>query len=104
VLFAGEDEDEYGATWSPDGSLIAFTSIGGFDDVQETLLYDVASGETISVAESLEVVGWSPDGRFIVGWLDGTLTVVDVTDPTAPVATEVEGVTEGDGPSWQPRA
>jgi Tol biopolymer transport system component len=102
ALIAGEDEDEGGVSWSPDGSTIAYTRIGGFGDVEEVMLYDVASGETISVAESLWVAAWSPDSRSIVGWLDGMLTVVDVTDPTAPVATEVEGVTDGDGPSWQP--
>jgi Tol biopolymer transport system component len=101
-----EDEDQFGPFWSPDGSLIAFTS---FDlqsslAVEETMLYDVASGETISLGESLWVEGWSADSRFIVSRFDdGILTVVDVTDPTAPVATEVEGVTDGDWPSWQPR-
>jgi WD40 repeat protein len=99
ALIASEDAQEFGPFWSPDGSLIAFTRI---DDVDETMLYDVASGETILLG-TFWVEGWSPDSRFIVGWLDGTLTVVDVTDPMAPVATEVEGVTEGDGPSWQPR-
>ena len=105
VLIAGEDEDEFGPYWSSDGSLIAFTSLGqSMQAVEETMLYDVASGETISLGESLWVEGWSPDSRFIVSRFDdGILSVVDVTNPMAPVATEVEGVTNGDYPSWQPR-
>lgn len=107
VLIAGEDPHELEPYWSPDGSLIAFTSLGqAIDEVSEAMLYDVASGEIIPLGTSIAVQGWSPDGRFIVSGSDGlggTVTLVDVTDPTAPVATEVEGLTDAFIPSWQPR-
>jgi hypothetical protein len=63
----------------------------------------VASGELISLDLAFDVRGWSPDSRSIVGDGPDGLTVVDVTDPAAPVATRVEGATEALGPSWQPR-
>ena len=104
TLIAGEDADEGDPYWSPDGSMIAFTSLGReITDESRAMLYDVASGEVISLDMTLEVWGWSQDGRSIMGLgPEGVLTVVDVTDPTDPVATEVEGVTEAIGPSWQP--
>ncbi len=91
-LIAGEDPHESGPYWSPDGSQIAFTSLGqSRDGVEETMLYDVASGETISLGSPLSVKGWSPDGRSIISGLGGILTVVDVTDPTAPVVDRGRG-------------
>ena len=104
TLIAGEDADEGDPYWSPDGSMIAFTSLGReITDVSRAMLYDVASGEVISLDMTLEVWGWSQDGRSIMGLgPEGLLTVVDVTDPTDPITTEVEGVTGAIGPSWQP--
>ncbi len=66
------------------------------------MLYDVASGEVISLGTELYVKGWSPDSRSIVSGENGVVTVVDVTDPTAPVVTEVEGLTEAYEPGYQP--
>ena len=102
TLIAGSDGDEVEPYWSPDGSMIAFTWLGGFNDPAEAMLYDVASGEVISLGESLFVMGWSPDSRFVVSGEDGVVTMVDVTDLTAPVVTEVEGLTEAFVPAWQP--
>jgi hypothetical protein len=67
------------------------------------MLYDVASGEVISLDMTVEVWRWSPDGHSIVSDGPDGLTMVDVTDPAAPLATQVEGVTEAFGPNWQPR-
>lgn len=52
---------------------------------------------------TLYVSGWSPDSRSIVSGEDGVVALVDVTDPMAPVVTEVEGLTEAFVPSWRPR-
>jgi Tol biopolymer transport system component len=101
VLVAGEWADELEPYWSPDSSTLAFTT---WTDQPWATLYDVASGEVISLDIPLYVWGWSPDGRYIFGfWPDGNMTVVDVTDPTAPVATEVDNVTEISWTGWQPR-
>jgi Tol biopolymer transport system component len=101
VLVAGEWADELEPYWSPDSSALAFTT---WTDQPWATLYDVASGEVISLDIPLYVWGWSPDGRYIFGfWPDGNMTVVDVTDPTAPVATEVDNVTEISWTGWQPR-
>ncbi len=101
VLVAGGSADEFEPYWSPDSSMIAFTSWTG--DPLATL-YDLALGEVIELDIPLVVSGWSPDGRYIFGnWPDGTMNVVDVTDPTAPVATVVNEVSEISWASWQPR-
>ncbi len=101
VLINSGWTDDLEPYWSPDGSLVAFTSWG---DVPRAMLYDVVSDEVISLDIPLYVWGWSPDGRFIFGhWPDGIMTVVDVTDPKAPVATEVDDVTEISWEGWQPR-
>jgi Tol biopolymer transport system component len=106
TLIAGSDGDEVEPFWSPDGSMIAFTWLGGFSDPAEAMVYDVASGELMSVGTGLSVSGWSPDSRFIVSGSDGlgtTVTLVDVTDPAAPVVTELEDLIDAFMPSWQPR-
>jgi hypothetical protein len=67
------------------------------------VLYDVASGEVTSLDISLIVLGWSPDGGSILGqWPDGVLSMVDVTDPLAPVVTPIEGIADAEWPSWRP--
>lgn len=105
VLIASSEEDEFGPYWSPDGSMLAYSTMHptSMDALQRVMLYEVASGETISLGQPGEVVGWSQDGRYIVTWLDGLLEVVDVRDPDVPVVIEIEGATDGDGPSWRPR-
>jgi Tol biopolymer transport system component len=105
TLIAGGEEDVSGPNWSPDGSLIAFSSFGReFTAESRPMLYDVASGEIISLDTTLEVLGWTPDGSSIVGFGPGRVpTAVDVTDPADPVATELEGVTDVLAPNWRPR-
>ena len=103
TLIAGSDGDEVEPYWSPDGSAIAFTWLGSLGDPAEAMLYDTATGEVVSLGTTLSVWGWSPDSRSIVSSEDGVLVVVDVTDPMAPVVTEVEGLTEAFVPSWRPR-
>ncbi len=103
TLIAGEAADEFEPIWSPDGSLIVFTNAGeGFGVEFQAMLYDVASGEVRSLGAPLWAHGWSPDSRFIVSEDGGVMTVVDVTDTTAPVLTMPEGVTDAFSPSWQP--
>lgn len=92
--------DDFEPYWSPDSSRIVFTS---WTADPQPVLYDIASGEVTPVDMVLLVLGWSPDGRSILGHSDGNLFVVDVTDPAAPVATEVDVVAEPEWPSWQPR-
>ncbi len=92
VLIVVDENSEWvheaGPRWSPDGSMIAFTRE---TDAPQAMLYDVASGEVFALGVPVGVLGWSPDGRYIFGqWPDGVMTVVDVTDPTAPVATQVD--------------
>ena len=102
TLIAGGGTDEFEPYWSPDGSRIAFTSWGSADP--QPMLYDVASGDVTPLDISLYVLGWAPDGRSILGqWPDGILTMVDVTDPMAPVATRIEGVADAEWPSWRPQ-
>jgi Tol biopolymer transport system component len=104
VLVVGGEGEAAGPYWSPDGSLIAFGIWPNNPSGPQGMLYDVASGEVISLDMPLDPTGWSPDGNSILsGWPQGTPTVVDVTDPSAPVATEIEGLIEAYGPSWQPR-
>jgi Tol biopolymer transport system component len=98
---AAGSADEFEPFWSPDSSRIAFTSWAA---EPQPVLYDLASGESTLVDTVLYVLGWSPDGSSIVGqWPFGELQLVDVTDPTAPVATPIEGVAGAEWPSWQPQ-
>ena len=105
TLIAGEGPDEIEPYWSPDGSMIAFTSMERSSGAVEMMLYDVASGAVTSLGTSISAHGWSPDGRFIVSGSDGlgtTVTLVDVTDPAAPVVTEHEDLVDAFMPSWRP--
>ena len=98
---AAGSADEFDPSWSPDSSRIAFTS---WAVDPQPILYDVASEEVTSVDAVLYVLGWAPDGRSILGqWPFGDLLMVDVTDPTTPVTTPVEGIGGAEWPSWQPR-
>ena len=61
-------------------------------------------GETNELDIPPNVGGWSPDGRYVLGQAPaGIMTVVDVNDPTAPVATEFDDATEFSWTGWQPR-
>jgi len=97
---AAGSADEFDPSWSPDSSRIAFTS---WAVDPQPVLYDVASGEVTLIDTVLYVLGWSPDGRSILGqWPFGELQLVDVTDPAAPVTSTVERVGGAEWPSWQP--
>ena len=97
---AAGSADEFDPSWSPDSSRIAFTS---WAVDPQPILYDVASEELTPVDAVLYVLGWAPDGRSILGqWPFGDLLMVDVTDPTTPLTTPVEGIGGAEWPSWQP--
>ena len=103
VLIAGGEGEASEPYWSPDGSLIAFSIWPNDPSGPQAMLYDVVSEEVLSLDMTLYARGWSRDGRSILaGWPEGTVTVVDVTDPMAPVATEMEGLTEAFRATWQP--
>ncbi|MEX1296334.1 MAG: hypothetical protein AB1Z67_09205 [Candidatus Limnocylindrales bacterium] len=98
---AAGSADGFDPSWSPDSSRIAFTS---WAVDPQPVLYDVASGEVTLIDTVLYVLGWSPDGRSILGqWPFGEFQLVDVTDPTTPVTTPVERIGGAEWPSWQPR-
>jgi Tol biopolymer transport system component len=105
TLVAGSDGDEVEPFWSPDGSMIAFTWLGGFNDPSVAMVYDVATGDVMEVGTELYVSGWSPDSRYIISGSDGlgtTVTLVDVTDPASPVVAEFEDLIDAFMPSWRP--
>jgi Tol biopolymer transport system component/cytosine/adenosine deaminase-related metal-dependent hydrolase len=57
-----------GATWSPDGTRIAFFNVDGMWRVAQISVLDVATGTVTNVHDSLAQPGtptWSPDGRRI---------------------------------------
>lgn len=59
---------ESSATWSPDGTRIAFTAKRDGDDVSQIYFLDLAGGEArrlTSVALGAREPQWSPDGRWI---------------------------------------
>ena len=94
--------DDFEPYWSPDSSRIVFTS---WAVEPQPVLYDVASGEVTRVDMPLYVLGWSPDGGSIIGdRRAGTLHMVDVTDPSAPVTTPLEVIADAEWPTWQPRS
>jgi Tol biopolymer transport system component len=57
-----------GATWSPDGTRIAFFNVDGMWRVAEMSVLDVASGAVTKIHDSLPQPGaptWSPDGARV---------------------------------------
>jgi len=66
VPLTGRDVDESGASWSPDGSRIAFTSTT--DDGSEIFVYWLDSGKSSRLTQldrSPGALSWSPDGEHI---------------------------------------
>ena len=95
------------ATWSPDGSRLAF--VGDRDGPNDIYVLDLASGELTNLTDSPEQEGdpaWSPDGDTIAYWslLTGNQEIF-----TIPVAGgEATQLTQQPGddadPSWHPQS
>ncbi|WP_405227841.1 prolyl oligopeptidase family serine peptidase [Lentisalinibacter sediminis] len=69
----GDDRDESGAVWSPDGTRIAYVAEAG-DDGAEIFVYWLESGKRASLTQletSPSGLSWSPDG----GWLAFSMRV-----------------------------
>ena len=95
-FIAGNHQDS-SATWSPDGSTIAFVRD------QRHLMLVPASGEDPRVLYEAEVEvhspEWSPDGDKIALMVDGDLIIVSVDTGEAEVLTEE---LEGGSLAWSP--
>jgi TolB protein len=95
------------ATWSPDGSRLAF--VGDRDGPNDIYVLDLASGELTNLTNSPEQEGdpaWSPDGETIAYWslLTGNQEIF-----TIPVAGgEATQLTQQPGddadPAWHPQS
>ena len=96
-----------GASWSPDGTRIAFFNVDGMWRVAEMSVLDVASGTVTKVHDTLAQPGtptWSPDGTrialagvapFTRRFREGTNQVLTISATPAPIA--------GSGSSRTPR-
>jgi Tol biopolymer transport system component len=110
-----------GASWSADGTRIAFFNVDGMWRVAEMSMLDVASGRVTKLHESLPQPGtptWSPDGRRVAlagvrpmstRFREGTNQVMTITTDGkagvewhAPVPMLSIDSRGGSGPVWSP--
>ena len=113
------DDAAAGATWSPDGTRLAFVNVTGMWRVAEIAVLDVASGTVTTVHETLAQPGtptWSPDGTRLAlaaapytrRFREGTNQVLTMAvhgggaQWYAPVPTLSIDSRGGCGPVWSP--
>jgi len=69
VQITRDPADDFGPTWSPDGSEIAFYSFRGGDRYRDLYVVDAAGGKPVQVTDypgHEAFPDWSPDGRSLV--------------------------------------
>ena len=108
ALTSGPDTD-FRATWSPDGTLIAYESQLAFDGSTSLIVMDADGGHRVTLADHLASardISWSPDSRRVAisavteGGADEHVYVAAVGHPGA---TELGGPDLlGQDPSWSP--
>jgi len=64
------------ATWSSSGHQVAYDFHKGGED--ELRVYDLASGESRTLAPNAGVMGWSPDDRYVVASVPSGFAVLEV--------------------------
>jgi Tol biopolymer transport system component len=107
-----------GATWSPDGTRIAFFNVDGMWRVAQVSVLDVATGTVTKVHDTLAQPGtptWSPDGRRVAlaevapytrRFREGTNQVLTMASDgsgvsrTRPQAGGVGAITTSDDDQW----
>jgi Tol biopolymer transport system component len=104
------------AAFSPDGKRIAFTKSGdalckNINADQKLMILDLGTGQMTPVPKSGPFIegntplSWSPDGKFLVGTLQGsggkriTERIVVINIATG----EMKTIAEGRDPSWSPK-
>lgn len=95
------DAWEQNPVWSPDGSLITFTSVWR-GDCANLLVMNADGSQVRQLAECGYAPSWYPDGSQIIFELDhGNLQIIDV-DGTNQRPLSADGPTFGHRPVWSP--